>query len=287
METTIKRPVAVKRPLVTNSREPFVGVDCEVANTVYRTTNYNMFGYFEGNRDIIPSHVKNLQVSFAEHQIEVPIVVTDNSQLSVKSVLIDNELYLIGDGQNRFECCKNLGLPVYFIVIPGLTLKDIQMLNSNTKTWTWQQHMESCCKLDMEDYKIYKDFFNSYPIQHTECMQLLSGNTSLRGGTKTMAKSFNDGQFKVRDYDKAVNYANKITELGRYYDGFTRKSFVRAIIFLLENKNTNLSEYNHDIFVKRLAKRSEMLTHQINRDDYLKKIESVYYYGCSKKGRFV
>ena len=61
METTIKRPVAVKRPLVTNSREPFVGVDCEVANTVYRTTNYNMFGYFEGNRDTIPSHVKNLQ----------------------------------------------------------------------------------------------------------------------------------------------------------------------------------------------------------------------------------
>ena len=40
METTIKRPVAVKRPLVTNSREPVVGVDCEVANTVYRTTNY-------------------------------------------------------------------------------------------------------------------------------------------------------------------------------------------------------------------------------------------------------
>lgn len=271
MERTIKRPVAFKRPLVTNHRS--TDIDSEVVNTIYRTTNYDLFGYFDGNRDIIPSHVKNLEISFAENQLEVPIVV--------------NELFLIGDGQNRFEACKNLGLPVYYMVIPGLTLKDIQRLNSNTKTWSWQQHMESCCKLEMEDYKIYRDFFNSYQIQHTECMQLVSGNTSLRGGTKTMAKTFNDGQFKVGDLDKANDYASKITELGRYYDGFNRKSFVRAIIHLLENKDKNLDEYLHETFVRKLANRSQMLTHQINRDDYIKTIEGVYNYRCSKKVRFI
>jgi len=285
METTMKKPVAIKRPLVTNHRN--IDTDSEVANTVYRTTNYDLFGHFEGNRDVIPSHVKNLEVSFAERQIGVPIIVTDNSQESIKSVLSEYELYLIGDGQNRFEACKNLGLPVYYMIIPGLTLKDIQRLNSNVKSWTWRQHMESCCKLDMEDYLIYRDFQDTYKIQHTECVQLLSGNTGLRGGTKTMAKAFNDGQFKVGDYDKAVEYANKITELGRYYDGFTRKSFVRAIIHLLDNRDPNLSEYRHEIFVKRLAKKSQMFTHQINRADYIRMIEDVYNYGCSNKVRFI
>ena len=278
METTVKKPVAIKRPLITNNHSMgtnnhSIGAASEIVNTVYKTTNYEMFGYFDGNRDIIPSHVKNLEVSFSENQLEVPIVA--------------NELYLIGDGQNRFEACKNLGLPVYYMIIPGLTLKDIQRLNSNTKTWSWQEHMESCCKLKMEDYITYRDFFNSYKIQHTECMQLVSGNTSLRGGTKTMARAFNDGQFKVGDLDKAVDYANKITELGRYYDGFTRKSFVRAIIHLLENKNPSLSKYEHNVFVKRLARKSQMFTHQINRDDYLKMIEDVYNYGCSRKVRFI
>jgi hypothetical protein len=274
MDTTMKRPVAIKRPLITNHQG--IDINSEVVNTIYKTTNYDMFGYFDGNRDIIPSHVANLEISLQENQLEVPIVV--------------NEFYLIADGQNRFEACKNLGLPVYYMVISGLTLRDIQRLNSNVKTWSWKHVLESCCKLKMKDYIMYREFFNSYKIQHTECMQLLSGNTSLRGGTKTMARAFNDGQFKVGDQRKAVDYANKITKLGEYYDGFTRKSFVRAVIHLLEDKpffDNGFSKYRHDLFVKRLSKKSQMFNHQINKDDYLRAIEDVYNYGCSKKVRFI
>ena len=108
METTIKRPASVQRPLVTNHRSTNRSTD-PVVCTIHRTTNYDMFGYFEGNRALNDSHVRNLMESLTERQLAVPIVV--------------DELYRVGDGQNRLEACKKLGIPVYYMIIPGLTLE--------------------------------------------------------------------------------------------------------------------------------------------------------------------
>ena len=266
METTIKRPVVVKRPLATNSR-----VEGHV-NTVYVTTNYDMFGHFDGNREINETHVKNLMESLAERQLPVPIVV--------------DEVFRVGDGQNRLEACKRLGIPVYYIIIQGLTLEDVKRLNSNVKTWTWQQHMESFCRLGYKDYQDYKEFFYSYEIKHTECMQLMLGKTSQRKGKnkgqKTIAKAFKDGQFKIVQYEKAIKQANMITEVKPYFEGFTHHHFVRALIHLFDKKQ---DVYNHSVFIKKLAKRNPKLVHQGTMNDYLRDIEDIYNHGARTKVR--
>ena len=274
MKTTIKRPVAVKRPLATNHRSPDVA--SEAVNTVYKTTNYDMFGYFEGNREINEAHVKNLMESLNEKQLPVPIVVDSLFRL----------MHRVGDGQNRLEACKRLGIPVYYIVIPDLTLEDVKRLNSNTKSWSWRQHMDSFCDLGYPDYELYKEFFNSYELNHTECMQLCLGHTSLRKGKnkgqKTMAKAFNDGQFKMVQHKKAIKQANMITEVKPYFNDFTHHHFVRALIYLFNKKQ---DVYNHDVFIKKLAKRTPKLTHQGNRNDYLRSIEEIYNHGARIKVR--
>ena len=271
MKTTIKRPVSVKRPLVTNHRSVAKSSD-QVVNTVLKTTDYKMFGYFEGNREINEAHVRNLMESFTEKQLPVPIVV--------------DELYRTGDGQNRLEACKRLGIPVYYIIIPGLTLKDVKRLNSNTKSWSWKQHMDSFCDLGYEDYITYKEFFNSYELNHTECMQLCLGHTSLRKGKrkgqKTMAKAFNDGQFKIVQHGKAIEQANMITEVKPYFDDFTHHHFVRALIHLFNKKQ---DVFNHSVFINKLAKRNPKLVHQGNRNDYLRNIEEIYNHGARNKVR--
>ena len=271
METTIKRPVVVKKPLGTNHRSTNSSIH-PVVNTIHRTTNYNVFGYFEGNRVLNDSHVRNLMESLTEKQIPVPIVV--------------DELYRVADGQNRLEACKRLGIPVYYIIVPGLTLEDVKKLNSNTKSWSWKQHMDSFIDLGYKDYEIYKEFFNSYEINHTECMQLLLGKTSQRRGAKkgqkTMAKAFTDGQFKIVQYNKAIKQANMITEVKPYFAEFTHHHFVRALVHLFDKKQ---DVYNHNVFLKKLAKRSTKLTHQANKNDYLSLIEKIYNHGSRNKVR--
>ena len=93
-----------------------------VANTVYKTTEYGLFTKMLGNRDLRNYHVNNLKQSISEKQIEAPILV--------------NELYQVINGQHRLESCKKLNLPVYYIVIPGLTLEDVQRLHANSKNWS-------------------------------------------------------------------------------------------------------------------------------------------------------
>ena len=94
----------------------------EVVNSIYKTDNYDLFSPFEGNRLVKPLHVARLEKSFLDNYLPVPIVV--------------DEAYRIGDGQNRFEACKSLGYPVYYIIIQGLTLQDVQRLNANVKPWS-------------------------------------------------------------------------------------------------------------------------------------------------------
>ena len=271
METTIKRPyVAIKKPLVTNHRSP--EINSEVVNTIYVTTNYDMFGYFEGNREINECHVKNLMESLSDKQIPVPIVVDPR--------------FRVGDGQNRLEACKRLGIPVYYMIIQVLTLEDVKKLNSNVKTWSWQQHMESFIDLGYEDYITYKEFFHSYELNHTECMQLLLGHTSLRKGKKkgqkTMAKAFADGQFEIVQHERAIKQANMITEVKPHFDGFTHGHFVRALIHLF-NKKQDVFKFGK--FIKKLEKRTAKLTHHTTRNGYLGNIESIYNHGARNKVR--
>ena len=271
METTIKRPVSVQRPLVTNHRNTNGHTDQSV-NRVYRTEDHTQFGYFEGNRAIIEAHVRNLMESLAEQQIPSPIIV--------------DERYRVADGQNRLEACKRLDFPVYYIIVPGLTLEDVKRMNSNTKAWSWQENMQSFIDLGVEDYATYKEFYESYELNHTECMQLLIGHTSLRKGSKkgkkTMAKTFADGQFVILQHGKAIKQANMITKVKPYFESYTHGHFVRALVHLF-NKKQGLFSFSK--FLKKLAKRTTKLEHHTTRNGYLANIEYIYNHGSRNKVR--
>ena len=226
----------------------------EYVNRVLATTNYALFGEFEGNRRIKPIHVKRLMSSFAENYLPVPIVV--------------DERYRIGDGQNRFEACKELEYPVYYIIIPGLTLKDVQRLNANVKPWSVDDYLESFLELgENHNYALYRDFKERYGFNHNECLIIL---TEMHKQGEEWLK-FKDGAFNIANIQHSNDIAQKIMRVGKYYDGFKRRSFIYAMIGCFGNDS-----YCHDTFLKKLSKQSAKLTDQAGTIDYLKVIESIY-----------
>ena len=82
---------------------------------IYMTNDYSMFVSMKHNRNISEAHIQRLMKSMSEKQYPVPIVVNEKNE--------------IADGQNRFEAIKALSLPVYYMVIPGLTIEDVKRLN--------------------------------------------------------------------------------------------------------------------------------------------------------------
>ena len=161
-------------PLSTS--DTYANVYCDVMVT----NNYELFSYIDGNRPLRATHLKNIRDSIAAKQIPVPIVV--------------NEEYKICDGQNRFEACKILKKPVYYILVEGLRLEDVQRLNANTRTWDTQDFLESYCELGYEHYRRYRTYKNKYKFGHTECMVILGG---WNNEGKRIHQNFREGLFTV------------------------------------------------------------------------------------------
>jgi hypothetical protein len=97
------------------------------SNQVHTTTDYFLFKPIEGNRNKNLIHLSRLKKSLSENYLFTVIIV--------------NEKYEIIDGQHRFECVKELKLPLHYIVCNGYGLNEVHVLNQNSKTWNAEDYL--------------------------------------------------------------------------------------------------------------------------------------------------
>ena len=232
-------------------------------NQVLKTNDYSMFKHMNGNRNINKLHLKRLTESIAEKYIEVPIIVNSNNQII--------------DGQHRFEAAKELGKDVYYIKVKNLNLDDVHRLNTNSKNWTAEEYMQGYCELGLEDYIKYRDFKRKYGFGHNETNAILTNRSRMSGSKNT---DFNDGVFKILDYDLAVKNAEKICMVREYYEGYKRRYFVYAMLELFENL-----DYSHVEFLNKLSFQSVKLQDCTDVKGYLILIEDIYNFKRSKNNK--
>ena len=234
---------------------------------VFQTSDYSLFSYVDGNRNIKIPHLKRLQYSIQKKQIPVPIIIDNN--------------YNIYDGQHRFEACKNLNLPIYYIIVPELGLNDIQTLNANMKNWTTDDYCDSYCKLGTHpEYYKYRDYKERFKFGHNETLVLLNGSSKSEHESRGLWQDFRDGNFKVINYAESIEFAKKILMTEPYYDGCRRRSFVFALLHCFKQK-----QYDHKIFMKKLKFQSAKLFDQTTVQNYLILIEKIYNYKNKHKAR--
>ena len=97
---------------------------------VHSTHDYNMFNTLEDNREIDSDNENNIIGSVGDvGLIPAPVIV--------------NEKYEVVDGQHRLEVCKKLGLPVFYLVVPGLSLEECIQMNINSKKWVNMNYIKT------------------------------------------------------------------------------------------------------------------------------------------------
>jgi hypothetical protein len=227
---------------------------------VQTTTNYNLFKTLEGNRQTNKLHLRRLKKSMSELCLVSPIVVNE-------------DMYVI-DGQHRLVCLTELELPVHYIVCEGYGLKEVQVLNVNSKNWSSQDYMNGYCEVGLKDYITYREFKNRYKFSHTECVSLLTGGY----GGSSVNDEFNNGLFKIKDEQKAHNMAEKINALAPLYDGYNRRSFIYALIFLFKNPL-----FRYDEFVQKLKQQQGKMYDCAKTSQYIDLIEEIYNYRRQNK----
>lgn len=114
------------------------------------------------------------------------------------------------DGQHRFDACRELGLPISYVEIKGMSAQDMNdamhILNSNAKNWGLKDYHKLYFNLGYEDYMELLTFMTSYSLSISQSVYALSKfddnvykDTSLTG--------FKEGTFKIQDKENAVEKA--------------------------------------------------------------------------------
>lgn len=228
---------------------------------VYTTSVYSVFKTLDGNRNINQIHLARLKESIKKNYLTTIILVNDSFEII--------------DGQHRFLICKELGLPINYIVVSNYGLREVQVLNANMKNWSTSDYIDGYCDLGYKDYILYREFVKKYKLNHTNAQSLLSGSAHTGVGQK---RHLVEGTFKVIDYDIACEIAEKIIMVKPYYEGYKRRSFVFALSGIIKNKNFSFTE-----FLSKLSLQPTALKDCVNTGQYKALIENIYNYKRREK----
>ena len=233
-----------------NNQEPMSNI-----RQVHTTTDYSLFEPIDGNRTLNTLHLNRLRNAI------------DGNYLF--TVIIVNEKYEIIDGQHRFECIKELGYPLHYIICKGYGLNEVHILNQNSKDWVCADYLDGYCKLGYKDYIVFREFRDKYKIGYNECMGLLSG-TTFQGG---YVSKFRRGLFKVTHLFEAEDFMDKLCMIESYYAGIRRRYFIYAMMQLLQKPQFEFIEFLQKLKIQPLAMQD---CTDINQ--YILLIEEIYNY---------
>jgi len=243
--------------MLNTEKEPMTNISSQV----YTTKDYFMFKPVNGNRNLNELHIRRLKESMKSNYLFTVIIVNEN--------------YRIIDGQHRFEVIKDLQLPLNYIICKGYGLAEVQILNQNSKNWTADDFMEGYCDLGKNDYIIYREFKQKYGFGYYECMGMLIGSASSGSAYR---KIFDNGTFKVTNYENACKNADLICMIEPYYSGYKRRAFVYAMLQMFKNQNFEFTE-----FIQKLKTQPTALVDCVDTKQYVSLIEEIYNYRRREK----
>ena len=169
------------------------------------TRNYSKFSYMpKGNRDIWEAHVK---------QIARKITAVDLTLIAPVICHRKGKKYFIIDGQHRFEACKRLNKPIYYVVLTRQ--KDIraviEQLNSGSRRHGAEDRLkiqrEFGCIQARKVYNVWRTYGKQVGMSQSVTCQLLFG---LQGGGQAN-RALERGTFKVK-------YLKEFKELHKFID---------------------------------------------------------------------
>lgn len=239
---------------------------------VESTMNYNMFHLMESNREI--EHEKIIALCMIKVGfLPIPIIV--------------NELNEIADGQGRYEACKKLGYPIYYMVVPGLRIDHVRRINYAMTRWRMDNYVESYGN-DVVDYAYLNNLKIQFPRYSIKVLDVAGGGSISGGGITQKIKS---GTYKMTpsQYDDAVRI---LKWLDSFSDYFNNKSIIggrleclyMAMIFAYRDPSVSKKRLTSAFrtFSSRTDRQEMSLLHVGDIRDCLKRLENMYNYGISK-----
>lgn len=234
-----------------------------MSNTTIRSTNnYEMFELENTNRDILPRRIRKKKNSLkAQGWIETqPMTVQKNG----------DGKYVILDGQTRFMAAQELGIAVYYAVLPDDRQVNIAAMNTEVGKWNAADYGRHHSKRGCATYDEVEIFAARHGLPLTEAAGMLGGTT-----WSNVRKAWMEGMYKIKDRDHAERIATLYMRLrdsipGRKMDRSLRgavEAVCRISSFDIARMAEKTKQYNEPLMVK-----------YATREGALQALETIYNY---------
>ena len=230
---------------------------------IYSTIDYTIFKRIKGNRPIKESRVKAIKANIEANDLDVPVIINDKMEVL--------------EGEHTLKTRERLKLPVKYLIRKG-NIRDVMKFNSISSTWSNREYLDSYCQRGFKEYELLEYFVREYGLGISFSLGLMVGKT--RHAQADTKKDFKEGRFKIKNFNRADEYAKRIHKVGEFVEFNRDDKFMRALVTCF-----SYPEFDWTFFLKKLESKSEKLRKKASRNDYLVAIERFYNHGTSNKKR--
>lgn len=165
-------------------------------NEVYKTDDLEMFKFTKFNRNVL----------FTDEMLK-------QAKEGFISPIIVNEYMVVIDGQHRLEHAKKAGVPIEYIIKPGLNEHDIVRMNTTQRKWNMMNYIESYANQGSEEYVSLLNLLNKKYASTTVVISVARNQTTSTGVNK-LIKS---GEFEFINFEETLNFL-------KYYEKFRKET---------------------------------------------------------------
>lgn len=230
---------------------------------IQMTQDYSQFKTLKGNRPLDENHIKKLTKS-----IDV------DNRLDLHPIIVNGDFEVI-DGQHRLRVAQILNVPIYFIKSENIESSHLVTCNVNQKSWEIETYINLFCERDaLPDYLQIKKLLQETGLKPKSLLCLILGNAS-----HSVLDFLKTGKFKFPQHEKFKSLTDNFLDFKIYcldkrikpISMFTNNNFTKAFRWLVLT-----SEFQMDIFFKKLDNKWFELKPQRNAEDWYKLLLSIY-----------
>lgn len=239
--------------------------DDEVVTVIKRTMDYEKFIFLIPNRPRYRAHINNLKAAMQQFP-----------QIFAAQPVLVNEKWEIIDGQHRFVGAMELGRPIYYIQVSGLTMEIARAMNILQLPWQPMDFARSYANSKKSAYVTYLAFRDKYPFTHSTILHFLVGSRQ-----HGIHAKFRRGEFEVTDAEAAQQNLDRLLEVREVIRIPMLAPFAIALLYAFKTEG-----FKYDHFMNKLKMHGdEYLRRTTSVADCLRMIEDIYNYQLSDKNR--
>ena len=222
-------------------------INSTIINQVFQTLDYDIFKIITGNRPLNNRNYTKIINSMKQQQLLIPIIV--------------NEKMEIIDGQHRFKACKELGLPVYYIIVNGYGLNEVERANTASAMWNKFNFLDMYIAKGEKNYIEFQSLLEKYKINISDLIKVFS--MVQEKNIAVLGRNFEKGNFTLEGQDTVLKFLNDLQDFSFFSDCKSSK-FVTAFLKLFFHE-----KYNHKRMKTALKVNSSALIKKNSYSEYL------------------